>query len=61
MTLCELGVAVNQIVQDLKTAKMYKHRGVDEIWPKIENALQATIEAARMLEEGWGDGGDAVS
>ena len=60
MTLFELEYAVNQIVLDLKKAKMYKHRGVEEIWPHIEHALEAPIEAARQLEEGWGDGGDVV-
>ena len=58
MTLFELEFAVNQIVQDLKKAKMYKHRGVEEIWPLVEHALDTAIEAARQLEEGWGDGGD---
>ena len=58
MTLFELEFAVNQIVRDLKKAKMYKHRGVEEVWPSVEHALEVAIEAARQLEEGWGDGGE---
>jgi len=40
---------------------MYKHRGVEEIWPHIKHALDAAIETARKLEASWGDGGDEPS
>lgn len=54
MTLFEFESAVNQIVRDLKKAKMHKHRGIEEIWPLVEHALDTAVEAARRLEEGWG-------